>query len=48
MCRTDDPDGPAERNAKMTQIIVPRDTPGVAILRGINVWGQDSDHCEIV
>ena len=48
MCRTEDPDGPAERNAKMTQIIVPRDTPGVVILRGINVWGQDSDHCEIV
>jgi acyl-CoA dehydrogenase len=48
MCRTDDPDGPAERNGKMTQIIVPRDTPGVVILRDINVWGQDSDHCEIV
>jgi acyl-CoA dehydrogenase len=48
MCRTEDPDGPAERNGKMTQIIVPRDTPGVMILRGIKVWGQDSDHCEIV
>lgn len=47
MCRTDDPDGPAERNGKMTQIIVPSDTPGVNILRGINVWGRASDHCEI-
>ncbi len=47
MCRTDDPDGPAERNGKMTQIIVPSDTPGVNILRGINVWGRPSDHCEI-
>jgi acyl-CoA dehydrogenase len=48
MCRTEDPDGPADRNGKMTQIIVPKDTPGVTILRGINVWGVDSDHCEIV
>ncbi len=47
MCRTEDPSGPAERNGKMTQIIVPRDTPGVTILRAIEVWGQDSDHCEI-
>jgi len=48
MCRTEDPDGPEETNGRMTQIIVPRDTPGVDILRGINVWGVDSDHCEIV
>jgi acyl-CoA dehydrogenase len=48
MCRTEDPDGPSETNGRMTQIIVPRDTPGVQILRGINVWGVDSDHCEIV
>src|SRR3990170_3935685 len=48
MCRTEDPDGPADRNGKMTQIIVPKDTPGVTIVRGINVWGVDSDHCEII
>jgi len=48
MCRTEDPDGAAEGNARMTQIIVPRATPGVHILRGINVWGVESDHCEIV
>jgi len=47
MCRTEDPDGPADVNGKMTQIIVPSDTPGVNILRGINVWGRNSDHCEI-
>jgi acyl-CoA dehydrogenase len=47
MCRTEDPSGPADRNGKMTQIIVPRDTPGVNILRNIEVWGQESDHCEI-
>jgi acyl-CoA dehydrogenase len=48
MCRTEDPDGPAETNGRMTQIIVPRDTPGVHLLRGINVWGVESDHCEMV
>ncbi len=52
MCRTEGPGGEeapaAERNARMTQIIVPRDTPGVDVVRGINVWGQDSDHCEII
>jgi acyl-CoA dehydrogenase len=47
MCRTEDPTGPADRNGRMTQIIVPSDTPGVRIARGIPVWGRDSDHCEI-
>ena len=32
----------------MTQIIVPRNAPGVNIVRGINVWGVESDHCEII
>jgi acyl-CoA dehydrogenase len=48
MCRTEDPGGPSERNAKMTQIIVPSDAPGVHVVRGIPVWGRDSDHCEII
>ena len=48
MCRTEDPDGPADRNGKMTQIIVPKETPGVNVIRGIPVWGRDSDHCEII
>jgi acyl-CoA dehydrogenase len=48
MCRTADPDGSSDVNAKMTQIIVPTDTPGVDIVRGVSVWGRRSDHCEIV
>jgi acyl-CoA dehydrogenase len=48
MCRTEDPDGPADAQGKMTQIIVPTDTPGVHIVRGIEVWGQPTDHCEII
>jgi acyl-CoA dehydrogenase len=49
MCRTEDPDGPADRNGKMTQIIVPKETPGVNILRGVPIWGNaESDHCEII
>ncbi len=48
MCRTEDPDGEPGSSGRMTQIIVPSATPGVNILRGINVWGVDSDHCEIV
>jgi len=48
MCRTDDPDGPAEQNGKMTQIIVPTDTPGVNIVRDIEVWGRASDHAEVI
>lgn len=50
MCRTEDAgeaSGPG-RNAAMTQIIVPADTPGVEIVRGIQVWGRESDHCEII
>jgi acyl-CoA dehydrogenase len=48
MCRTDDPEGPSDRNGKMTQIIVPTDTPGVNVIRGIEVWGRKSDHAEII
>ncbi|MCP3938646.1 MAG: acyl-CoA dehydrogenase [Actinomycetia bacterium] len=48
MCRTEDTSGPSGGNAKMTQIIVPKNTPGVNVVRGIQVWGRDSDHCEII
>jgi len=48
MCRTEDPNGPADRNGKMTQIIVPTNTPGVKLIRSVEVWGRESDHCEIV
>ncbi|MYE14738.1 MAG: acyl-CoA dehydrogenase [Gammaproteobacteria bacterium] len=47
-CRTADPDDPGGVNEKMTQIIVPKDTPGVNIIRGVPVWGRASSHCEIV
>ncbi len=47
MCRTEDADG-GDANGRMTQIIVPRDAPGVNIVRGITVWGVESDHCEII
>ena len=48
MCRTADPDDPGGVNQKMTQIIVPKKTPGVNIVRGVPVWGKASSHCEIV
>ena len=48
MCRTADPDDPGGANEKMTQIIVPRKTPGVNIIRGVPVWGKASSHCEII
>ncbi len=48
MCRTEDPDGPTDQSGKMTQIIVPTDTPGVNIIRGIEVWGRKSDHAEVI
>jgi acyl-CoA dehydrogenase len=44
MCRTE---GAGRDNGRMTQIIVPKSTPGVKIVRGIEVWGRHSDHCEI-
>ena len=46
MCRTevDDEEGLRE---KMTQIIVPTNTPGFNIVRSVPVWGHDGDHCEI-
>jgi|TARA_B100000953_G_scaffold88248_1_gene72016 acyl-CoA dehydrogenase len=48
MCRTEEDGADRAANSKMTQIIVPSDADGVEILRGISVWGQPSDHCEIV
>jgi acyl-CoA dehydrogenase len=48
MCRTEDASAPAARNGAMTQIIVPSDTPGVNIIRGVPVWGRSSDHVEII
>ena len=45
MCRTE---GAGRDAGRMTQIIVPKNTPGVRIVRGVEVWGRASDHCEIV
>jgi acyl-CoA dehydrogenase len=49
MCRADDPTGELGRSGQMMQIIVPRDTKGLNIVRGVGVWGaSQSDHCEIL
>ena len=48
MCRTSDPNDTSGRNDKMTQIIVPKNTKGVNIVRGVPVWGRASSHCEII
>jgi acyl-CoA dehydrogenase len=48
MCRADDPTGEHGRPGQMVQLIVPTDTPGVEIVRGIGIWGRpSSDHCEV-
>ena len=45
MCRTE---GAGRDTGRMTQIIVPTKTPGLRIVRGVEVWGRPSDHCEIL
>lgn len=46
MCRAVDAE--TDRPGRMVQVIVPADTPGVNIVRGIGIWGRPtSDHCEI-
>jgi acyl-CoA dehydrogenase len=48
MCRTEESDGSGGTNEKMTQIIVPTDTPGFTIERAVPVWGHvGGSHCEI-
>jgi acyl-CoA dehydrogenase len=47
MCRAGE-SGDDARSGRMVQIIVPTDTPGVTIVRGIGIWGSaSSDHCEV-
>ncbi len=48
MCRTADDSDPSGNNDKMTQIIVPKNAPGVKVVRGVPVWGRESSHCEII
>jgi len=43
MCRTEDA-GDADVNGRMTQIIVPKDTPGFNYIRSVPVWGQEHGH----
>jgi acyl-CoA dehydrogenase len=44
-----DPTGELGVKDQVTSIIVPTDTAGVKIVRGIGIWGRDeSDHCEVV
>ncbi|HEY2735663.1 MAG TPA: acyl-CoA dehydrogenase family protein [Polyangiales bacterium] len=48
MCRTDS-DGPSSDTGRMTQIIVPTNSKGLTIVRGVPIWGRStSDHCEII
>ena len=47
MCRTETGDDAS--NDRMTQIIVPTNTPGFNIVRSVPVWGnEEGDHCEII
>jgi acyl-CoA dehydrogenase len=43
MCRTEDASD-ADLNGRMTQIIVPTDTPGFNYIRSVPVWGQTGGH----
>ncbi|MCZ7617113.1 MAG: acyl-CoA dehydrogenase family protein [Myxococcota bacterium] len=43
MCRTEDASD-ADVNGRMTQIIVPTDTPGFHYIRSVPVWGQEHGH----
>ncbi|MEX2209084.1 MAG: acyl-CoA dehydrogenase family protein [Myxococcota bacterium] len=48
MCRTEEGDEGGGVRDRMTQIIVPTNTPGFHILRSVPVWGHEQgDHCEI-
>ena len=49
MCRTETEEEGGTIRDRMTQIIVPTDTPGFKILRSVPVWGHtNGDHCEIL
>ncbi len=48
MCRTEDASD-QDVNGRMTQIIVPTDTPGFNYIRSVPIWGhQDGHHGEII
>ncbi len=43
MCRTEDA-AADDVNGRMTQIIVPTDTPGFDYVRSVPIWGHENDH----
>ena len=43
MCRTED-ESNADSKGRMTQIIVPTETPGFQYIRSVPVWGQERGH----
>ena len=48
MCRTEEENGGGNSSLKMTQIIVPTDTPGFNKIRSVPIWGHTGgDHLEI-
>jgi len=48
MARTQEDDGEGGTNDKMSQFIVPTDSPGFEIVRSVPVWGHTGGHhCEI-
>ena len=48
MCRTEEDGDEGGANSKMTQIIVPTDSPGLTIVRSVPIWGHTGgDHMEI-
>ena len=44
MCRTEEEGDDGEVNSRMTQIIVPTDTPGFNVLRSVPIWGLSLIH----
>jgi acyl-CoA dehydrogenase len=44
MCRTEEGDGTPGATDRMTQIVVPTDTPGFEIVRDVPVWGHERGH----
>ena len=49
MCRAFDETGELGAPGQMAQLIVPTDTKGVDIVRGVGIFGHPtSDHCEVV
>ena len=48
MCKTEDDGDEGGANSKMTQIIVPTDSPGLTKVRSVPIWGHTGgDHMEI-